>query len=146
MEKFCCLCQSCPDCCCGPYSGFSETLQSVDGRMFNEIILTNQDVDLLVNHGFENFINKGEDGFSRLKTYSDGTCTALNNGKCSINQCKPTICKAFPLYIDAFIGVCAIKECKSVKPNTDLAFYNEQLRALLDMYQFWIDYYQTKLE
>ncbi len=63
-----------------------------------------------------------------------------------MNDFKPTICKCFPLYLDAFIGLCAFKDCPSVKKDYTVENYSNELQYLLDMYEFWVSYYRNLID
>ena len=135
----------CENSCCGAYSGFSDKLLSVDGRLFKDIILTAKDFERLDKPQFEQYIVSGADGLKRMKTDNVGVCAAFQNGKCLINEFKPTICRCYPLYLDEFVGVCSFKECPSVVPGSTLACYRNEIESLLEIYEFWISYYRKRL-
>ena len=148
--NFCCKINHCKHSCCGPFSGISTELSNIDNRKFEEIVLTDEDVRLLCDNGRSDLI---EEGFSNLmnKKYhkmaleNDGTCKAFINGKCSIHDISPTLCKAFPFYFDMFSGLCAIscdgfcEECQ-----TDLKNFEANFEAAKKMYSFWLDFYTPK--
>ena len=82
-----------------------------------------------------------DNGLGHIKTAPDGHCFAFQNGKCSINGFKPTICKAYPLYLDLFIGLCAHKECPAVTSAQNIVSFTDELVPFLDMCEFWLNYY-----
>jgi len=110
-----------------------------------EIILLPKDIDRLTQAGYSHLIRKYPNGMARLDTATDGTCVALIDGRCSVYSCRPAICRAYPLYLDMFSGVCALTECKAVPDDMQLDDYAEELENLLDIYQFWIDQYRKNL-
>ena len=97
-----------------------------------------------INCGY--LIRTDTDGISTIQTAPDGTCAALDQGCCSVYEARPAICRAYPLYLDMFVGVCALTECKAVTPDIPLQSYSENLKSLLDIYQYWIDYYKQRHE
>ena len=145
-KPFCCQGEQCSKSCCGAFSGFSDKLISVEGRFFKDIVLTPQDVNRLKESIYKDYIFTGADGIKRIKTNEQGVCNAYQSGKCLINGFKPTICRCFPLYLDAFIGLCAFKECPSVEEIYTVENYINEIEYLLDMYEFWILYYRKIVE
>ena len=119
--NFRCKMNYCQHSCCGPFSGVTQELSSIDKRPFEEIVLTPEDYKRIYSAGYAELI---EEGFSEVtgKRYfkmalqEDGTCKALSRGLCSINGIKPTLCKAFPFYFDLFSGLCAIA-CEGISTN-----------------------------
>ena len=144
MSEFCCWGKDCPNHCCGPYDGVSPNLRPLGSVKMSEIILLPKDVEALKEAGCHDIICRDDSGIDRIDTAPDGTCAALIDGKCSIYSCRPTICKAYPLYLDMFTGVCALTECCAVSDKMSLDEQPEMLESLLDIYQYWIDYYRTR--
>ncbi len=143
---FCCQGEYCSESCCGAFSGFSDRLVSVEGRDFKDIILTPQDVNRLSGSIYEKYIITGADGIKRIRTDEKGVCVVYQSGKCLINDFKPTICRCFPLYLDAFVGLCAFKDCPSVEIAYTVKNYAKEIEYLLDMYEFWISHYKKLLK
>lgn len=143
---FCCRQQECTKSCCGIYAGFSDKLNSVDGRSFTDIILTDDDAQSLLNSEYRDLVYLGDDGLYRIATAEDGVCCAYRLGRCLINDLKPTICKCFPLYLDIFIGLCSQKECIAVDAQYKLLNFRNELEPLLNMCEFWITYYRKQIE
>ncbi len=145
--NFCCKAERCEHTCCGPFCGITQELGNIDKRPFDEIVLTEEDYQLLYNNGYADLI---EEGYSEemKKTYykmalePDGTCKALINGRCSIHQFSPTLCKAFPFYFDMFSGLCAI-QCDGFSDEcwTDLKDYESYFLHAKKMYEFWLKFY-----
>ena len=142
---FKCLGADCPNHCCGAFNGINENLSIIGNRRFSDIILTDQDCDNLVAYGADEYIVEGENGLKRMRTLEDGTCTALEQGKCKIYPARPSLCQAFPLYLDMFGGVCCINECKGYNDQNCFVDDKKALENLLDIYQYWIDYYRKIL-
>lgn len=143
MEKyFKCRSEKCLDSCCGVFEGFSDKLLSVDARSFTDIILTQQDVEKICGSDFEKYVFIGKDGIYRIRTSEQGICSAYKSGKCVMNDLKPTICRCFPLYLDAFVGLCVLKECPAVETSYTIKSYSNEIDNLIDLYEFWISYYK----
>ena len=145
MGHFCCLGADCPNHCCGAYDGISSNLKPLGNVKMSEIILLPQDMEAMEKAGAGHFIQRNENGVAVMYTAPDGTCAALKDGRCSIYECRPAICKAYPLYLDMFSGVCALGECKAVTPDLQADDLGDALKYLLDIYQYWIDLYRQKL-
>lgn len=111
---------------------------------FSEIILLPEDVNRLKEAGYEHLIRTNTEKIATIHTAPDGTCAALKDGRCDIYDARPAICRAYPLYLDMFVGACTLNECKAVPSNPQLSHYEGALSSLLDIYQFWIDYYRKK--
>lgn len=147
MEKyFKCRGENCLDSCCGIFEGFSDKLLSVETRSFTEIILTKKDVEKICGSEFEKNVYIGKDGLYRIRTSEQGVCSAYEAGKCIMNDFKPTICKCFPLYLDAFVGLCALKECPAVDETYTIESYSNEIESLVDLYEFWISYYKELID
>lgn len=141
-----CLGEKCPNHCCGAYGAVSEKFKRLGDVEFTEIILTDSDVEKMDTDEYRKYIHKGKDGIYRMNTAEDGTCDALKNGICSVYKARPSICAAYPLYIDMFAGLCYLNECPAFSSNSKPSDYKVALSRLLDIYQFWIDYYRTQIE
>ena len=145
--NFCCKMNNCTHSCCGPFLGITNELGSIDGRPFDEIVLTEEDYNRLYDNGYAHFIEVGyseETGkyYHKMALNPDGSCKAWANGCCTIHDCSPTLCKAFPFYFDMFTGLCAI-ECEGVSDDcwVDMKEYEDQLKYARKMYEFWLDFY-----
>ena len=142
MCAFNCLGKDCPNHCCGAYDGITSVLRPLGQVTMSEIILLPQDVRRLIDAGYAQLVREGEDGIARIDTAPDGTCAALVDGRCSVYEYRPAICRAYPLYIDMYSGVCALTECPAVPPDMRPEDYPEAMEALLDIYQYWIGRYR----
>ena len=145
--NFRCLMNECEHSCCGPFGGITQELGNIDNRPFEEIVLTNEDYELFYSAGILHFVEKGySEGmgkhYYKMALESDGTCKAFVNGRCTINEDKPTLCRAFPFYFDMFSGLCAI-ECEGFSDEywKDLKIYEGCFESAKKMYEFWIDFY-----
>lgn len=150
--NFCCKMNYCQKSCCGPFAGITHELSSIDRRPFEEIVLTDEDYQQLYNSGYAELIEEGfsvemQKKYYKMALESDGTCKALKNGKCSIYQVSPTLCKAFPFYFDMFSGLCAI-ECEGFSDDawTRLDLYYDYFKHARKMYEFWLEFYTPKSE
>lgn len=152
MINFSCRMHLCQNSCCGPFAGIASNLTSVDDRPFEEIVLTPKDYKKIYSLGHAELIEESVSPHMGKKYYkmaleSDGTCKALRNGLCSINDIKPTLCKAFPFYFDMFSGLCAI-DCEGFSDDYWTKIDNCQyaLESAKEMYEFWLDFYTQKSE
>lgn len=138
--NYTCLMEECPQSCCGPFGGVQKGIDSIYGTDFSEITLTNEDSSKIISEGFAYLIELMEGGVYRMKLEADGSCAAFVDGKCSIHSINPSICRAFPFYIDMFVGLCAVSAtCPGVGSGwLDLKEINPEIEAARDMYSFWI--------
>ena len=138
--NFACLKEECPTSCCGPFGGVQRGIDSVEGREFSEIVLTTEDYRRAISAGLSHLIEVTEAGTYRMRLHEDGTCTAFKNGRCSIQKYKPTVCRAFPFYVDMFVGLCGVTECPGFGSGwTSVESLKGEIRAAKDMYQYWLD-------
>ena len=142
---FSCLMADCPSHCCKTYNGISPNLHPLGNVSMTEIVLLPTDVKRLQEAGCENLIVVGKDDISRIRTAPDGTCSALCDGVCSIYEHRPAICRAYPLYLDLYTGVCLLKECPAVPKNATVEDFPNELKNLLDIYNYWITRYSSIL-
>lgn len=140
IKNFICLGKNCPKHCCGSFNGISDSLRPMCGIEFSEIILLPEDVRKLQEAGYNNLIKQASNGMMIINTDEDGTCGALKDGICQIYNVRPAICRAYPLYLDMFAGVCVATECKAIGENITVDQCEGALEALLKIYQYWIDY------
>lgn len=150
--NFCCKMHYCSHNCCGPFSGITESLDSIDYRPFDEIVLTLEDYETLYKHGYSDFMVESyseETGkrYFKMALEADGTCKAFVDGHCLIHEFSPTLCKAFPFYFDMFSGLCAIRcEGFSDEDWMEMSECVPYFEAAKKMYAFWIDFYTKKEE
>lgn len=147
MINFACRKHLCQNSCCGPFSGITSELTSIDNRPFEEIVLTPDDYKQIYAAGYIEFVEEAISEQTGKKYYKmaledNGTCKALEKGLCTINSIKPTLCQAFPFYYDMFSGLCAI-DCEGFSDDywTDLEDCRYALDAAKKMYEFWMDFY-----
>lgn len=138
--NFACLREDCPSSCCGPFGGVQRGIDSVEGREFSEIALTGEDASRLLAAGCSHLIEFTEAGHYRMRLLEDGTCSALKDGRCSIHKIKPTLCRAFPFYVDMFVGLCGVTECPGFGSGwTKIEDLQAEVKAAKEMYSFWLD-------
>ena len=148
MINFECCADKCGHNCCRVFNGVTNGMTSVDGRPFDEIVLTDEDCRNLHACGRSDLIEEGysiqmRKAYYRLNLNEDGSCKALEDGKCSIYSHRPTLCRAFPFYFDMFAGLCAINcegfsdDCRVPLKNCAPAF-----EAVRKLYMFWTDFYR----
>ena len=159
---FVCLGSACPSTCCGPFHGTRaleaavkrEDLGAIVGEpsnaeattvsVFAEIRLTDADVERLQGGGLDGLIVRRETtgGLAYyMKLRPDGTCSALaDDGLCSIHAERPTLCRAFPFYLDLFAGLSLIASCPGVGAGQQtVAELKNEIDAAGKMYEFWLD-------
>jgi Fe-S-cluster containining protein len=138
--NFACLREDCPSSCCGPFGGVHSGIDSVEGRPFSEIVLTPDDANRINSEGYSHLIELTDSGHYRMRLLEDGTCAAFKDGRCSIHKIKPTLCRAFPFYVDMFVGLCAVTECPGFGSGwTKTENLKEEINAAKRMYSFWLD-------
>lgn len=145
--NFACRHDRCEHSCCGPFSGISAEIESLDHRPFEEIVLTEEDYQALYKNGRADLIETGyseemQKPYYKIALHPDGTCKALVNGRCSIHEFSPTLCRAFPFYFDMFSGLCAIR-CEGFSDDywTPLEKYEPYFDAAKKMYEYWLRFY-----
>lgn len=150
--NFFCKTHHCQNSCCGPFSGITQELNNIDNRPFDEIVLTPEDYEILYKKGYAHLIEEGYSSETQKKYFKmaleeDGTCKAFINGRCSIHEFSPTLCKAFPFYFDMFSGLCAIN-CEGFSDEhwTDLSNFKSYFLAAKKMYEFWLDFYTEGID
>lgn len=141
-----CMGTGCPHHCCGDFNGISTDLLPLGDVPFQDIILLPEEVVDLKKAGLEEFVTEADYKIPRLKVGEGGTCSALVDGKCSIYNHRPAICKAYPLYIDMFVGMCAHTLCPSFDLSVPIDEYKDAVNSLLKIYQYWIDYYSKLIK
>ena len=146
--NFRCRMDHCDHSCCGPFEGISGELSNLDNRPFKEIVLTLEDYERLYQSGHADLIEEDISPATGKRYYKmalmpDGTCKALINGRCSIHNISPTLCKAFPFYFDMFSGLCAIN-CDGFDEDrwADLQEFEPYFENARKMYAFWLDFYK----
>ena len=145
--NFRCKANCCEHSCCGPFAGISSELTNIDARPFDEIVLTPEDYERMMENGLSDLIEEGVSRVNGKKYYKmalapDGTCKALKDGKCSIYQFSPTLCKAFPFYFDMFSGLCTI-DCEGFSGEhwVNIEEFDRFIDCAKKMYLFWMDFY-----
>ena len=146
--NYACLMGDCPKSCCGPFGGVQNGLDSVNGTDFGEITLTPEDSNKLISAGLVHLIEMTNNDNYKMKLQKDGACIAFIDGKCSIHAVKPSICRAFPFYVDMFVGLCTVSgSCPGCGGEgwTDLKELSEEINASKAMYNFWLAKIEEKI-
>ena len=158
---FVCLGSECPSSCCGPFHGtralravltvedlgrpLDEPAQSAtDVSIFAQIRLTAEDVARLQRAGLDRMmVYRGDSNRPAyyLRLRDDGSCAALTpTGSCSIHSYRPTICRAFPFYLDLFAGLSLVEACPGVGAGEQpLSALKEEIASAIAMYKFWLN-------
>lgn len=145
--NFVCLIDKCPNSCCGPFGGVQRGIDSIDGIEFSEIVITNSDSKKIIASGYSLYIELCGDKYYKMKLLEDGTCSAFINGRCAIHLVKPTICRAFPFYIDMFVGLCVTTTCPGFGAGwTNLDNLETEINSTKEMYDFWLSQTSERLD
>lgn len=157
-----CLGSSCPNCCCGPFHGTGalvattrpqdlgrplepdEADEAASISIFAQIRLLPVDVQRLQFAGLDDMIvRRGsiEEPRYHLRLKPDGTCAALaSGGLCSIHHARPTLCRAFPFYVDLFAGLSMVRSCPGVGAGkTKIKDLTTEIESAVTLYRFWLD-------
>lgn len=139
MLHWACLKDKCPNPCCGPFGGVSADFASIFALRPSEIALTYDDerriVELLGREAEASMEHRGDEAFVQLNT--DGSCPYWQKGFCAIHAAKPSVCRAYPLYLDMFTGLNIITLCPGIGSGwTTKDELDAMLRALADVYEF----------
>lgn len=162
--NFRCLAEECPNSCCGPFVGFQQLTAAMrksdlgaargendDGFLDNEaqtiftlIRLSDADVKRLLNNGLGDMIvRRGtrDEPLYFLRLKKDGSCKAFGeNGRCTIYGARPTVCRAFPFYIDMFGGLATIASCPGVGAGrSKLKDHEAEIAAVRELYTLWLE-------
>lgn len=136
--NFACLRDKCPASCCGPFTGPHSDLASIEGRKFSDIILTKADYSRLLAAGMSNLVIQAGN-HQKMRLLPDGTCCALKDGMCTIHAAKPTVCRAFPFYIDMFVGLSGVTSCPGFGAGwTSMDDLQSEIAAAKKMYEHWL--------
>ena len=106
-----CLGKNCPNnCCSNRFKGLSESLINTNSSEFVQIMLSEEEVKRIKDAGKQEFLEY-KNGNYYFKLNDDYSCSAYKNGKCSIYDIRPDLCKLYPYYFDPFCGICIDKNC-----------------------------------
>lgn len=145
MGNIKCDVNNCKHNCCASFNGVSETISPFGKSFkFSDIILSKDDCSILIDNGYQYMI-ESKNGINKLKTLHNGLCSALKNNRCSIYEYRPTVCRAFPFYIDMFAGLCTITDCCVAPKEGKIIDYSEEIKAAISVYKNWIEYYEDIL-
>lgn len=165
LLPFVCLGSRCPNTCCGPFHGtraLKSALTAADlgdtiGELrtelaevdcdevsiFAQIRLSEKDVERLQAAGRDDLIvRRGASQTPRhyLRLLPDGTCAALAKDLlCTVHAARPTLCRAFPFYLDLFAGLSMVASCPGVGAGErTVAELSEEIEAVAEMYKLWL--------
>lgn len=146
LINFVCLREECQTPCCGPFSGLNTDIDSVHGREFFDIFLTDNDHVRLIENGRSDLAIKDKDGHYKMLLNLDGSCTAFVEGRCSVHRFKPSLCRAYPFYIDLFTGLCASRSCPGFGGGwTQLSDIQQEIECTMNMYEHWLKVAESDL-
>lgn len=147
MTKIACKGLECKNNCCLAFDGISERISPFSPSVkFSDIILSSDDYNLIVQNGYSDYLEINANGLMKLRTSSNGACSAFVNGKCGIYSCRPMVCRAYPFYIDMFAGLCTINDCCAAPDDYSISKYAEEIRSVISVYRAWIEYYESVLQ
>ena len=107
-----CKCDECKNNCCGKnFIGLANSFKHSNSDLFNQILLSEEEVDDIVEHFGDEFIEY-IDGLPYIALNEDRSCKAFKNGRCSIYAIRPDVCKLYPYYFDPFGGIFIDKNCE----------------------------------
>lgn len=95
-----CLREKCPENCCGYFRDRSPDYRSVKGIHHDEMLILSDEVG---NFSDDVLSRQGKNYY--LKLEKDRSCPLFNAGKCKQFEDRPSVCKAYPFYIDLFTGL-----------------------------------------
>ena len=141
-----CLGEKCPNhCCSNKFKGLSQALINEDDSKFVQIQLDDEEVKRIIDKGRKDLI-ESKDGNYFLKLNDDFSCSALSNGKCSIYDIRPDVCKLYPYYFDPFCGLCIDKNCPgyfdlNIPQNDMYNLLNNRINLYSKSQHFFFDGY-----
>ena len=126
-----CLKEKCPENCCGFFRDRLPDYRSVKGIHHDEIFILPDEIGN-VPHGV--LSRRKKDYYLKLK--KDRSCPLFDAGKCKQFENRPSVCKAFPFYIDLFTGLNIDMTCPGAGGGwTKVEKIKPLLRALLRCYK-----------
>jgi Fe-S-cluster containining protein len=136
--NFKCLAEKCETPCCGPFAGLDHSLAPCFVSSFSDLYLLDDDVARLLKAGRGDLLEHTPEGF-RLRLNDDLSCSAFQNGLCSIHSLRPAVCRAFPFDFDVFAGLVLISKCPGVNSGwSDPGDFPNAVEALTEVYERWI--------
>ncbi|RME93049.1 MAG: YkgJ family cysteine cluster protein [Candidatus Hydrogenedentota bacterium] len=138
-----CLKDKCEKNCCGAEFEMRQTsnrLCSVFKLHHNQVPLLPNEKELIAEKYGSHYIRQDIDGGFYINLSEDGKCPFLTDkGLCKIQEIKPTLCRAYPFYIDIFSGLNVDADCPGFgKGFTDRETVNKMLEALIEVYELQI--------
>ena len=95
-----CLKEKCPENCCGYFKDRLPNYRSIKGIKHDEILILPEEVINMT----QNYINNKKNSHY-LKLKKNRSCPFFANGKCNQFDIRPSVCRAYPFYIDLFTGL-----------------------------------------
>lgn len=110
-------CDNCPNNCCGNnFIGLANSFKHSNGDLFNQILLSEEEVEDIVKNFGDEYIEY-VDNMPFIALNEDRSCKAFKNGRCSIYNSRPDVCKLYPYYFDPFGGIFIDKNCAFFEEN-----------------------------
>lgn len=137
-----CLKERCRKNCCGPKFN-NGTKTNIFGMSHDQLPLTLEDKNKIVAHCGLGHIQKEADGGYYIKFRKDNSCPFWKEGLCSIEDIKPSICRAYPfIEIDPYFGVTQDMTCPGFEAAlqyrrelSDETLF-EMLKSLYELYMY----------
>lgn len=104
-----CLKENCPENCCGYFRDRLPNYLSIKGIKHDEILILPKEISGILNK----YIVKKK-GNHYLKLKKNRFCPIFANGKCNQFDIRPSVCRAYPFYIDLFTGLNIDITCPSI--------------------------------
>lgn len=104
-------CDNCSKNCCGHnFVGLANAFKQSNSDLFNQILLSEEEVEDIVKNFGDEYIEY-IDNMPFMALNKDRSCKAFKDGKCSIYNSRPDVCKLYPYYFDPFGGIFVDKNC-----------------------------------
>jgi Fe-S-cluster containining protein len=115
-------------------------LLSLCKHKFSDIALSRENADYIIKIGKKNKIYLDrKTGLWFVKPNKDNSCPFHIKGLCKIYESQPPMCKAYPLYLDPFAGLCIDASCPGAgKGWTKMKDLKKEISALEEINNLWI--------
>jgi Fe-S-cluster containining protein len=130
-----CLKENCPENCCGYFRDRLPNYKSIKGIQHDEILILPKEISSLSN---KHIIKKKGNHYLKLK--KNRSCPFFANGKCNQFDIRPSVCRAYPFYIDLFTGLNIDITCPGIRGGwTRIETIKPALMSLIRCYKKHIE-------
>jgi len=130
-----CLKDKCPQNCCGYFEGNLTRHVSINNIEHHDIIILPKEAEKFKSAGLGEYLEEKKENFY-FKLGEDRSCPFFKNNKCSQYKNRPSLCRAYPFYIDLFSGLNIDTGCPGVgKGWTNIKKIKPFLKALIKVYK-----------